>query len=58
MTRDPWKLVTDEVQLRAGLCIEIRPCGLCMVTHRYILSRRGKPWHSYRTWHTVEPTCD
>jgi len=29
MTRDPWKLVTDESRLRAGMTVELRPCIWC-----------------------------
>jgi len=37
MKRDPWKLVTDEAQLRAGMTVELRPCQACGRRHRRIL---------------------
>lgn len=43
MTRDPWKLVTDEAQLRAGMCVELRPCNWCGKRERFMLLRECNP---------------
>jgi len=43
MTRDPWKLVTDEAQLRAGMTVELRPCAWCGKRERFILLRACVP---------------
>jgi len=40
MTRDPWKLVTDEAQLRVGMAVELRPCHACGRRERRILLNR------------------
>jgi len=37
MTRDPWKLVTSARQLRAGMCVELRPCITCGKRERFVL---------------------
>ncbi len=39
MKRDPWKLVTDEAQLRAGMTVELRPCLSSGRNERVVLLR-------------------
>jgi len=43
MTRDPWKLVTDEAQLKVGMTVELRQCGWCGKRERFMLLRSRKP---------------
>jgi len=38
MTRDPWKLVTDEAQLRAGMTVELRRCARCGSRDRFVIA--------------------
>ena len=62
MTRDPWKLVTDEAQLRVGMCLEMRPCKATARTERFVLLRRqdgqtrcypGNAHKTCRGWHST-----
>jgi len=41
MTRDQWKLVTSVDELRAGMCVELRPCAWCRKRERNILMREA-----------------
>jgi len=43
MTRDPWKLVTDEAQLKVGMTVELRQCGWCGKRERFMLLRKREP---------------
>jgi len=43
MTRDPWKLVTDEAQLKVGITVELRPCRWCGKRERFMLLRKLTP---------------
>jgi len=40
MTRDLWKLVTDEAQLHVGMCLEVRPCKSTGRNERFVLLSR------------------
>ncbi len=40
MTRDQWKLVTDEAELKVGMTVELRPCAWCRKRCRFMISER------------------
>jgi hypothetical protein len=51
MTRDPWKLVTDEAQLRAGMYCEVRTCSYCGKRDRFLITA-GPLAAEPLTWNT------
>jgi hypothetical protein len=57
MKRDPWKLVTDEAELKVGMCVELRPCQACGRRERRILLNKGpaaNTFHCYKTGKSEE----